>query len=249
MEKGFTLIELMIVIAIIAIIAAIAIPSLLRSQMSSNETSCVGTLRTLVASQSQFKGANVVDQDSDGAGEYGYFAELAGSEAPRIDPTIGAAIPTNVRAGEYITQVLGIMDAGTGSTAKSGYLLYMYLPDNAGGTTGETSPLPPGDNMVADIQETRFCAYAWPVAFDASGKRCFVVNQQGEVFTAKNTNAGGVAYYSGIAGASAGPPPAAAAFSDANPATALDISGAFPDIDAVPAQVGIDGQLWVPAGQ
>ena len=46
-EKGFSLIELLIVVAIILIIAAIAIPNLLRSKMAANEASAVGSLRTL----------------------------------------------------------------------------------------------------------------------------------------------------------------------------------------------------------
>lgn len=46
-EKGFSLIELLIVVAIILIIAAIAIPNLLRSRMAANESSAVGSLRTM----------------------------------------------------------------------------------------------------------------------------------------------------------------------------------------------------------
>jgi prepilin-type N-terminal cleavage/methylation domain-containing protein len=55
---GFSLIELLIVVAIIAIVAAIALPSLLRARVSANEAATVGDIRTVISSQAAYRSAN-----------------------------------------------------------------------------------------------------------------------------------------------------------------------------------------------
>jgi prepilin-type N-terminal cleavage/methylation domain-containing protein len=67
-EQGFSLIELLIVVAIIAIIAAIAVPSMLTARMAANEAGAVQSLRTFGSAQTAFAAVN--NQ------QYGTIAEL-----------------------------------------------------------------------------------------------------------------------------------------------------------------------------
>lgn len=77
-NSGFTLIELMIVVAIIAIIAAIAIPSLMRSRMQANEANALGSLRAITTGQISYQSAAY----SPGFGGVGNFGSLAELEDP-----------------------------------------------------------------------------------------------------------------------------------------------------------------------
>ena len=94
-QKGFSLIELLIVVAIILIIAAIAIPNLLRSKIAANESSAVGSIRTIGT-------AEVTYQSSWGTG-YASNLQVLGGASPcttatstaacLIDPLLSAATP------------------------------------------------------------------------------------------------------------------------------------------------------------
>ena len=213
-QTGFTLIELMIVIAIIAIIAAIAIPNLLAARLSANETAAIATLRNIISAQAQFQQGAKADTDTDGTGEYGGFVELSGGGAGRM----AAVLNPPVLSGAF-----RILNAN-GQVSRSGYFFRIYLPTAAGAGVGEPQAGYTAALVNADLSETTWCAYAHPVNFSQSGNRTFFTNQGGDVVaTEKNT-------YSGTG---AGPG------SDA----AFKVAGSITGAVAI-GVAGADGNVW-----
>ncbi|MBI4613809.1 MAG: hypothetical protein HY720_09380 [Planctomycetes bacterium] len=144
------------------------------ARVSSNEVSAIGTLKTLSTSQEQFKMSAMVDQDSDGTGEYGFFQELAG--------TIPCRSSEMLADPNFISSILGVTAAkNDGIAQRRGYYFVVYLPGPEGAVR-ETSPLAAMDDPAfADAAERHWIAYAWPIRFDRTGRRTFAVNDSGEV--------------------------------------------------------------------
>ena len=89
-KTGFTLVELMIVLAIIAIIAAFAIPNLMKSRMSANETAAIGSLRAILSAEGTYMNRYNV---------YGSLAQLY------ADGLIDSSLSNGKKSGYYFGQV------------------------------------------------------------------------------------------------------------------------------------------------
>jgi type IV pilus assembly protein PilA len=119
-QKGFSLIELLIVVAIILIIAAIAIPNLMRSKMAANESSAISSLRTINTAEVTY--ATVYP----GVGYSVDLPSLGGT--PAVCSAPGGA---NSTTACIIDQVLAL--ATSLASAKSGYFFTYNLNGAAGG--------------------------------------------------------------------------------------------------------------------
>jgi len=117
-QKGFSLIELLIVVAIILIIAAIAIPNLLRSRIAANESSAVESIRTIAGGQASYQMAFPTT---------GFSSTLA-ALGPPAATGCPAAGPTAANSC-LIDWVLA--QASVAATPKSGY--YFAMGNPAGG--------------------------------------------------------------------------------------------------------------------
>jgi type IV pilus assembly protein PilA len=133
-QKGFSLIELLIVVAIILIIAAIAIPNLLRARIAANESSAVSSVRTVNTAQITYNSSYST------VGFASTLSSLGGSSCAPPSSTGACLIDTQLASG-----------------SKSGYSFAM---SGASGTPNSTyqfiaSPLQPNQSGVR-----YFCSFA-----------------------------------------------------------------------------------------
>ena len=151
-QKGFSLIELLIVVAIILIIAAIAIPNLLKSKMAANESSAVGTIRTLNTGEVTYAA---------GCPAIGYSATLVELNTGGIcasgtnivdnvlgqDPAIKSGYSTTYAPGAAVggvvaTYTLSATPLKVGTTGQRGFFSDQtgVIRGNASGTAIATDP-------------------------------------------------------------------------------------------------------------
>jgi type IV pilus assembly protein PilA len=153
-QKGFSLIELLIVVAIILIIAAIAIPNLLRARIAANESSAAASVRTIDTAELTYQtsyGAYGATLAALGPADAGCTAGPASTNACIIDFTLASASSAAAAKSGYVftatpaaTQQY-VVDTNPATAGTSGVKEFCSVEDNvvrsvnpAGPATGST---------------------------------------------------------------------------------------------------------------
>jgi type IV pilus assembly protein PilA len=145
-QKGFSLIELLIVVAIILIIAAIAIPNLLRARIAANESSAVSSIRTINTAEVSYQTAFPTVGYSANLGQLGPGGP--GSTCPAGGPTTAFAC--------LIDSVLS--NATAPGTAKSGFYYGLVGVAGAGGTLNLTYGVGTAPSSFNQTGVRNFCS-------------------------------------------------------------------------------------------
>ncbi len=118
-KKGFTLVEIMIVVAIIGLLAAIAIPNLLRARLNANESAAKGSLRTLSTAMESYRAAQATPAYPTA------LSDLSGATPPYIDSVLGV-----VKQKQGYT----FIDPSTGSGGNTYYITAVPVTANVTGS-------------------------------------------------------------------------------------------------------------------
>ena len=145
-QKGFSLIELLIVVAIILIIAAIAIPNLLRAKISANESSAVGSVKNITTAQISF---------STSYPQIGYSPNILALGPGAGNQTCPAAGPSAVN-GCLLDAVLSGAIGGTAIKSGYGFESLGQVPVNGANTAFTTGAVPVTYNQTGTRE---FCSF------------------------------------------------------------------------------------------
>lgn len=110
-QKGFSLIELLIVVAIILIIASIAIPNLLRAKINANETSAVGSIRAINSAMIQYVSVYPT------VGYPTSLSQLGGTSCAPPSPASACLIDTQLASGNKSGYTFTLAVSGTPPSA------------------------------------------------------------------------------------------------------------------------------------